>query len=55
MDILQNKKVNSRFELSNTLEIGHYQTGGTKKDTYGLKGVVVHNGTADFGHYYSYI
>lgn len=56
MDSLMNKKVNSRFEIFNELDINNYKVEkDDQKNEYKLKGVVVHNGTADYGHYYSYI
>jgi ubiquitin carboxyl-terminal hydrolase 34 len=55
-------KVNDEFQFPDTLDIAPYtldrladeeQTG--EPDWYQLTGVIVHSGTADSGHYYSFI
>jgi ubiquitin carboxyl-terminal hydrolase 34 len=53
-----NEKINTKLEFPNELDLKGYtvnpeqQTDATK---YRLAGVVVHYGTAEFGHYFSYI
>ena len=60
-DRFENEKVNSRWEFPHELNIYDYsldkQKGlGEHADfDYKLKGIVIHYGSADFGHYYSYI
>lgn len=61
-DKLENEKVNSRWEFPNELNVYDYTLAKEKglpeqneEFTYKLKGIVLHYGTADFGHYFSYI
>lgn len=60
-DKFENEKVNTRWEFPNALNLYPYsldrQKGqGTAEDyAFTLKGVVLHYGSADFGHYFSYI
>ena len=60
-EIFQNEKINSRIEFENKLNIKNYtidKNDKSKKDEnyeYNLIGIVVHSGTAQFGHYYSVI
>ena len=49
------EKINSRFEFPKRLDLSPYTTNSQKKEWYRLHGVVVHSGTANYGHYYSYI
>ena len=57
----QNEKINSRIEFENKLNIKNYtidKNDKSKKDEnyeYNLIGIIVHSGTAQFGHYYSVI
>lgn len=62
-DTLRNEKINSRVEFPPTLNVLPYHIDNTKEGEehnleeydYELVGIVVHSGTADGGHYYSYI
>ena len=61
-DKFENEKVNSRWEFPHELNVHDYTLSKEKgipenngEFTYKLKGIVVHYGTADFGHYFSYI
>jgi ubiquitin C-terminal hydrolase len=69
LDTLQNEKMSNRVEFPHQLSLEPYTREGLAlKETgksdflrpkeyyeYQLKGVVVHKGTAQYGHYYSYI
>ena len=60
MDTYSNQKINSRLEFPFDLDLEAYLHNSKTINTkdyfqYKLKGVVVHMGTADFGHYISYI
>jgi len=55
-------KVNDEFQFPDTLDIAPYTLArlsddvhDDEPDTFQLTGVIVHSGTADSGHYYSYI
>jgi len=53
-----NEKINSRLEFPNQLNLKPYIVDATENENeyeYTLKGIVNHSGTADFGHYFSYI
>ena len=55
-----NEKINSRLEFPNQLNLKPYMVDTIQENDendyqYTLKGIVVHTGTADFGHYYSFI
>ena len=60
-DTYANEKINSRLEFPQEFNIFPYTKQGleggesTAEFTYALVGIVVHSGTADLGHYYSYI
>lgn len=60
-DKYENEKVNSRWEFPMNLNVYNYslekQKGTGRKEDYDfqLKGIVLHYGSADFGHYFSYI
>lgn len=69
-DTFQNVKVNSKFEFPLELNMKPYTLEGREDDNvideesskrsddyyrYKLHGVVIHAGTANYGHYYSYI
>ena len=58
-DTLMNEKINSRLEFPNQLNLKPYMADASIEDDneyeYSLKGIVNHSGTADFGHYYSFI
>lgn len=54
LDTLMNEKINSRVEFPMELQLKRYLV--DERDAhYRLAGVVVHYGTAEFGHYFSYI
>jgi hypothetical protein len=57
LDTLLNEKINSRLEFPLDLELNEYMVPDVSiPDThYKLKGVVVHIGAAEFGHYFSFI
>ena len=55
-------KINDRFEFPETIDMAPYHVDylkemekPSKSDWYELVGVLVHSGTAESGHYYSYI
>ena len=55
-------KVNNRFEFPNEIDMTEYHVdnlansqGDTTSDVFELVGVLVHTGTSESGHYYSYI
>ena len=59
-----NEKINTRLEFPNEMNLYNYTYAGLEEKEkeydeqdflYKLKGVVVHIGQAEFGHYYSYI
>lgn len=54
-----NEKINSRLEFPNKLNLKPYMADSSAEDDneyeFTLKGIVNHSGTADFGHYYSFI
>lgn len=63
-DKFENEKVNSRFEFPHDLNIYDYTLEAHKAENkppsiedyqYKLKGIVVHIGSAEYGHYFSYI
>jgi ubiquitin carboxyl-terminal hydrolase 34 len=61
-DKFENEKVNSRWEFPHKLNLWEYSLDKLKGNLsakedydYELKGTVLHYGTADFGHYFSYI
>ncbi len=61
-DKFENEKVNSRWEFPEDLNIYNYSIDHQKgveeaegEFSYKLKGIVLHYGTADFGHYFGYI
>ena len=60
-ETFQNEKVNSRIEFQRTINIKDYTIDKDNNNInnenyeYNLIGVVVHSGTAQFGHYYSFI
>eukprot|EP00828_Plagiopyla_frontata_P048501 TRINITY_DN9313_c0_g1_i4.p3 TRINITY_DN9313_c0_g1~~TRINITY_DN9313_c0_g1_i4.p3 ORF type:complete len:353 (-),score=60.67 TRINITY_DN9313_c0_g1_i4:149-1207(-) len=61
LDLLQNMKIISKNEFSETFDISPYTYEDTNNSLnsepiiYNLKGIVVHQGSADVGHYYSFI
>ena len=63
LDTLQNEKISSRLEFPMDLDLYNYsyqkienlECESHKQYQYKLRGVVVHTGTAQYGHYYSYI
>ncbi|KAI9665205.1 MAG: hypothetical protein M1831_002215 [Alyxoria varia] len=59
---LQRSKINEYFEFPGELDMSPYKADfvnnperDVEKDLFELTGVLVHNGTAEAGHYYSYI
>lgn len=59
---MQRSKINDRFEFPRILDMNEYnvafmdESGDEREpDLFDLTGVLVHNGTAETGHYYSYI
>lgn len=54
-------KINDRFDFSEKLDMAPFkvdylgESGNTTPDMFELVGVLVHSGTAESGHYYSYI
>jgi ubiquitin carboxyl-terminal hydrolase 34 len=61
-DTFANEKINTRLEFPMTVDLYPYTKAGladpdSKSDdfTYDLVGIVVHKGTAEIGHYYSFI
>jgi ubiquitin carboxyl-terminal hydrolase 34 len=59
---LTRKKIHDYFAFPETLDISPYKfdhlanpTGSRQKDLFDLVGVLVHTGTCENGHYYSYI
>jgi ubiquitin C-terminal hydrolase len=61
-DTFANEKINSRLEFPNTVDLYPYtKTGISNPDAssadylFDLIGIVVHKGTAEVGHYYSFI
>lgn len=55
-DILINEKINSRLEFPLDINLTPYSTQQDGQDfEYRLTGIVCHNGTAEYGHYYSFI
>ena len=55
LDTFLNDKMNNRVEFPNHLSLAPYMRDPDHQTDFTLKGVVVHRGTAQFGHYYSYI
>jgi len=61
MDTFINEKINTRFEFPMQIDLSPYVGEPEQKDRpidenqYELAGVVVHYGTAEAGHYYSFI
>jgi len=55
MDTMRRFKITDEFQFPNKLDLSKYMREGTPAPEYTLVGVVVHSGTADSGHYYSYI
>ena len=55
LDTLMNEKINSRLDFPMELDLKKYTLDQSKNSSYHLVGVVVHYGTAEFGHYYSFI
>ena len=66
-DTMENEKINSRLEFPMDLNVFQYSTEGVERNEgsdcssivddyhYDLQGIIVHVGTAQAGHYYSYI
>jgi ubiquitin C-terminal hydrolase len=60
-DTMENEKINSRLEFPQDLNVFPYSTEGVDQSTapedysYDLQGIIVHMGTAQAGHYYSFI
>ncbi|KAI9850642.1 MAG: hypothetical protein M1824_003198 [Vezdaea acicularis] len=59
---MQRNKINDRFEFPSTIDMKPYKidhlsspTYETPQDWFELVGVLVHSGTAESGHYYSFI
>jgi len=48
-------KVHTRFQFEQTLDIHNYFSSSNKPAPYELKGIVIHAGTSEGGHYYSLI
>lgn len=56
MRTLTRKRVHDNFEVPLTVELGEglSTSGSEKRNTYELNSVMIHSGTANGGHYYSY-
>ena len=60
-ETFQLEKINSRIEFEKTINIKNYTIDKNNKNKndenyeYNLIGVIVHSGTAQYGHYYSFI
>jgi len=60
-DKFENEKVNSRWEFPHNLNVYDYTVQKQQKQKngddfeYQLKGIVVHIGSAEYGHYFSFI
>ena len=50
-----NEKINTRLEFPHELDLKEYTVDDITNTNYKLSGVVVHYGTAEYGHYFSYI
>ena len=48
-------KVHTKLTFEHVLELDSYFSSGSKPAPYNLKGVVIHSGTSEGGHYYSLI
>lgn len=55
LDSLMNEKINTRLEFPHELDLKEYTVDDIPHTKYKLSGVVVHYGTAEYGHYFSYI
>ncbi|CAD8206139.1 unnamed protein product [Paramecium octaurelia] len=55
LDTFMNEKINTRLEFPINLDLQQYTINKDQCTQYQLVGVVVHVGTADVGHYFSYI
>ncbi|CAD8206268.1 unnamed protein product [Paramecium pentaurelia] len=55
LDTFMNEKINTRLEFPINLDLQQYTINKDLCTQYKLVGVVVHVGTADVGHYFSYI
>lgn len=55
IETMQRYKVHDHFDFPTTFDIAPYTIDPENHINYKLVGVVVHNGTADSGHYYSLI
>ncbi|CAD8116913.1 unnamed protein product [Paramecium sonneborni] len=55
LDTFMNEKINSRLEFPINLDLAQYTINQDQCTQYKLVGIVVHLGTADVGHYFSYI
>lgn len=57
-DTMSKRKLNDRVEFPNRLDMAPFlntdQQHERPSSLYSLRGIVVHAGTADSGHYYSY-
>jgi hypothetical protein len=54
METLTRLKVNDRFEFPTELDMAPYTVSIDRDSKYSLVGVLVHSGTAQSGHYYSF-
>ena len=52
---LSTRKTNQRLEFPHTLDLRPFMSDAGPPILYDLKGVVVHSGTAQSGHYYSFV
>jgi ubiquitin C-terminal hydrolase len=48
-------KVHTKLQFEQTLDLHSYFSSSSKPAPYSLKGVVIHSGTSEGGHYYSLI
>lgn len=48
-------KVHTKLTFDQKLDLHNYFSSGSKSALYSLKGVVIHTGTSEGGHYYSLI
>lgn len=48
-------KVHTKLQFDQTLDLHSYFSSSTQPALYKLKGVVIHAGTSEGGHYYSLI
>ncbi len=55
LEIFLKVKVHTKLTFDQKLDLHSYFSSGSKPALYSLKGVVIHTGTSEGGHYYSLI